>query len=110
VRPPLPPHVFITMGPSKILNLPKCGSGALIPTHVSKNFIPNSTLESAYHVLLSMSTVDNFLAASGLKGWRTSRLYTPEETATPTAILPHFGTRTGPNPTIRPTAYTPRRD
>ena len=29
------------MGPSKVLNEPKCGSRALIPTHVCKNYIPN---------------------------------------------------------------------
>ena len=40
VRHPLPPHVYITMGPSKVLNEPKCGSRALIPTHVCKNYIP----------------------------------------------------------------------
>ena len=95
---PTTTHVFITIGPSKVLNEPKCGSGAHIPTHVCKNFIPNSALESANRVLLSPSTVDIVLSASGLEGCRTSRLDTPEETATPPATLPRFGTRTGPNP------------
>ena len=67
------------------MNEQKCRSGAEIFTHVSKHFIPNSALESAYRNLLSPRTVDNLLAASGLEGWRTSRLDTPEESATPPA-------------------------
>ena len=93
---PTTTHVLITIGPSKVLNEPKCGSGAHIPTHVCKNFIPNSALESANRVLLSPSTVDIVLSASGLEGCRTSRLDTPEETTTPPATLPRFGTRTAP--------------
>ncbi len=91
------------------MNEPKCGSGALIPTHACKNFIPKSALDCAYRVFRRPSTLDNVLVTSGLKAWRTFRLDIQEETTTPPSTLPRFGTRTGPT-LPRPTAHTPRRD
>ncbi len=66
VRHPLPPQVFTTIKPSKVLNTPKYESGASKPTHMRKHFIPNSALESTYHVHPISLTVNNSVATSGI--------------------------------------------
>ncbi len=107
---PLTPHVYTTMGPSKVLNEPKCGSGAHRPLHVWKNSILYSALESTYRVLPSPRTMDNILAASGLEGWRRSRLDTQEETAPPYTQHYRASAQERPRTPPRPTVHAPRRD
>ena len=40
------------MGPSTILNAPKCGSGAHRPTHLWQNLLPKEELDEAYSNLI----------------------------------------------------------
>ena len=49
VRSLLPTHIHTLMGPSTVLNAPKCGSGAHRPTHIWQNLLSKAAaLNAAY--------------------------------------------------------------
>ncbi len=94
---PLLAHVQSMMGPSTVLNAPKCGSGAHRPTHVWQNLLPKDKLDEAYSNLPNPSrTVNDNLDLARLEEWRMPTTDTPNSIANPTKALPRFGTRHTP--------------
>ena len=88
VRISLPAHVVHTMGPSTVLNAPKCGSGAHRPPHILQNLLPQSELEAAYKSIPNpLKPVDAILAAAGLGEWRTPLPADPTVTKQPRTML-----------------------
>jgi hypothetical protein len=67
---PLPAHVQNVMGPSTVLNAPKCGSGGHHPTHIWQNLLPKETLDEAYSYRpIPTRTANDMLALAGLGSW-----------------------------------------
>ena len=59
------------MGPSTVLNAPKCGSGAHRPTHLWQNLQSKEELNEAYSNLNDPPhTVDEILDLAGLGSWK----------------------------------------
>ena len=99
VIPPLPAHIIAMMGPSTVLNAPKCGSGAHRPTQIWQNLLPKATLDEAYANLTDPRlTIDDILEVAGLGKWQTPPRDASSTTGTPHTALPRFGTRPTPPP------------
>ena len=99
VGPPLPTHVLEIMGPSTVLNAPKCGSGAHRPTRILQNLPPKEDLDEAYSNLnYPPHTVNDILEHVGLSSWRMPTRDTISSTANATTLLPRFRTRPTPPP------------
>ena len=65
--PKLSPQVHALMGPSTVLNAPKCGSGAHRPTHMWQNLLPKEELEEAYLQLSGLQRpINDILDHAGL--------------------------------------------
>ena len=98
-RSPLPVHVQNMMGPSTVLNDPKCGSGAHRPTRIWQNLLPKETLDEASSNLPVQSrTVDDMLALAGLGSWHMPPGDTSYSINKHPSALPRFGTRPKPQP------------
>ena len=108
LRSTLPSQVHSTMGPSTILNAPKCGSGAHRSTHLWQNFVTKSALEIAYNLLPSPPrTVDDILMTTSLGAWSTQDTSAMETSTRPphspstlrhkSGLEPHHIARRTPN-------------
>jgi hypothetical protein len=65
--PKLTPLMQTLMGPSTILNAPKCGSWAHRPTHIWQNLLPREKLEAAYLQLSGLQRpINDILDQAGL--------------------------------------------
>ena len=72
------------MGPSTVINAPKCGSGAHRPTHLWQNLLPKEELDETYSNLKDPThTVNEILDLAGLGSWKMPLGETTNSTATP---------------------------
>jgi len=97
VGPPLLTYVLEIMGPSTVLNAPKCGSGAHRPTRIWQNLLPKEELDEAYSNLKDPPHTGNgILEHAGLGSWHMPTRDTTSSTAIPTTFLLRFRTRPPP--------------
>ena len=98
---PLPTHVRQMMGPSTVLNAPKCGSEAHRPTHLWQNLLPTEELDEVYSNLNGpLHTVNEILDLAGLGAWTMPLGDTTISATNPPSVLPRLRTR----PTTPPRA------